>query len=372
MGLFDIFTGGSVKDAANQYIGQLGNLSAAQTAAINAARTQGINALQSGKEGALGALGPAIDTARSDISSAVGPALGALYGGQNLASSALTGAVDPAIAALYGGAGAAAGAWNPVQSAAGGFLQGGTQAGNAVANALGLNGPAGNASAMQQFQAGPGFQYALDQALQQATRGANAVGTGASGNTLQELLRQGTGMGQQAWQQYIQNLTNQQQLLNPLALQGLTSAAGGIANAGLQAGTGAANIYTGTGGRLADLYSGTGKAGAGIYGGAGQSLADLAKIGGLASADIFSNEAAREAGLLGSLANTQVGALGQLGPQYGSAYGAIGAADMAGSKNLWNLGLNLAGLGTGSGLLKFGGPSTAGPGSAYSTAFGLG
>src|SRR5688572_13647828 len=41
---------------------------------------------------------------------------------------------------------------------------------NMYANALGLNGPNGNATAQSAFQAGPGYQFGVDQALQSVQR----------------------------------------------------------------------------------------------------------------------------------------------------------------------------------------------------------
>lgn len=52
------------------------------------------------------------------------------------------------------------------------------------ADAMGLNGAAGNAAAAAAYQASPGYQWSLDQALQSMLRGASAGGMLASGNTL--------------------------------------------------------------------------------------------------------------------------------------------------------------------------------------------
>lgn len=54
---------------------------------------------------------------------------------------------------------------------------------NALGNLLGLNGAAGNASATQQLQNTPGYQFTLDQGTQNALRNQAATGQLASGAT---------------------------------------------------------------------------------------------------------------------------------------------------------------------------------------------
>jgi hypothetical protein len=148
---------------------------------------------------------------------------------------------------------------------------GGANTQQALLDALGINGPEGTARAQSQFSAGPGYQFAFDQAQKAAIGGANAAGMAPSGNTLDALTRLGTNYGNQAWQQYLDNLNRQ------LGLQAQvgTSAAAGKAGAQLTGGTGAANLYGATGSKLADLLSGTGVNAAGITWG-GEELADLA------------------------------------------------------------------------------------------------
>ena len=79
----------------------------------------------------------------------------------------------------------------------------------AYGNALGVNGPQGNAQAVQDFQTSPGYEFALDQANQNIMRNASAtggVGGVMSGGTLNALNTQAVGQANQQWQQYIQNL----------------------------------------------------------------------------------------------------------------------------------------------------------------------
>ncbi|MCW5714870.1 MAG: hypothetical protein KIT43_10200 [Bauldia sp.] len=70
------------------------------------------------------------------------------------------------------------------------------------ANALGLNGAAGNAAAAAAYQASPGYQWSVEQALQAMLRGASAGGMLASGNTLTAATELGHNLANQdfgAW-----------------------------------------------------------------------------------------------------------------------------------------------------------------------------
>jgi hypothetical protein len=154
---------------------------------------------------------------------------------------------------------------------------------DSLADALGLNGPAGSARATAAFQANPGYQF-------QQQQGANAVlanqartGQTASGNTDLALQQQGQNIANQGWNSYIGNL-------QPF-LGAANSAAGGIAGVDTGLGNALNANYTGLGQNLAGLDTATGKAQAGgdMAGynassnliGAGLGLAgDVAKLGG--------------------------------------------------------------------------------------------
>jgi hypothetical protein len=84
--------------------------------------------------------------------------------------------------------------------------QGGQQG---YADATGVNGPQGNQRAVQNFQTGPGYQFALDQGSQNLLRNSSQTGSatpGGSGGLDLALQKQGQGMADQNWQQYISNL----------------------------------------------------------------------------------------------------------------------------------------------------------------------
>jgi hypothetical protein len=74
------------------------------------------------------------------------------------------------------------------------------------ADAMGLNGQDGNARATGAFQAGPGYQFALDQGTQAALRGAAGSGQLASGNTLMALNRYGQGLANQEYGTWLNGL----------------------------------------------------------------------------------------------------------------------------------------------------------------------
>jgi hypothetical protein len=205
------------------------------------------------------------------------------------------------------------------------------------ADALGLNGPEGIARAQASFSAGPGFQFALGQGLEAIGRNANMAGMGAGGNALVEAQRYGQGLAQQEFDKWRQALAQREGMFLPLESSALGNVAQGTAGAALTGGQGAANIYGTTGGRLSDLYSGTGAGAANIYGGAGRSLSDLAAGGGRNAADIYTNTAAREAQLRQGMVGTQAQFAGQLAGPYANTYQQEAAAELGGSKNLWNL-----------------------------------
>lgn len=98
----------------------------------------------------------------------------------------------------------------------------------AYADATGANGAAGNTRALANFQQGPGYQYNVDQMLQNVLRGQEATGQAASGATNSDILTQAHGLANQGWQQYISNLS-------PF-LNTSNSAAQGIAAANTNAG----------------------------------------------------------------------------------------------------------------------------------------
>jgi hypothetical protein len=99
------------------------------------------------------------------------------------------------------------------------YAQSGQAANTMYSNALGLNGADGNTAATSAFQAGPGYQFALDQGTQAALRGASAGGMLNSGNTLTALAGFGQGLANQEYGGWLDRLAGQ-------SAQGLQAASG--------------------------------------------------------------------------------------------------------------------------------------------------
>lgn len=80
---------------------------------------------------------------------------------------------------------------------------------NLYLDSLGINGPQGNQRATESFQAGPGFQFAQDNALNALDRRYASRGMLASGNNTLDTLKTAMGMGNQEygnWQNRLQGL----------------------------------------------------------------------------------------------------------------------------------------------------------------------
>jgi hypothetical protein len=76
----------------------------------------------------------------------------------------------------------------------------------ALNNALGVNGPAGNAAATAAFTNNPGYQFAKQQGIDAIDANAAKTGQLASGNTNLDIDKFTTGLAGQTYQNYVQNL----------------------------------------------------------------------------------------------------------------------------------------------------------------------
>lgn len=99
------------------------------------------------------------------------------------------------------------------------YTQTGTNANTMYANALGLNGAAGNTAATGAFQTSPGYNFALQQGAQALDRSAAGAGNFGSGNAAVALQNYGQGMANQQYGNWLSNLQG-------LGAQGLTAATG--------------------------------------------------------------------------------------------------------------------------------------------------
>jgi hypothetical protein len=129
--------------------------------------------------------------------------------------------IDTGEAKSAGALDSAIGAYQP-------WVNTGTAANTMYANANGLNGAEGNAAATDAFQAGPGYQFAMDQGTQAALRGASAAGMLNSGNTLTALEGYGQGLANQEFGSWLDRL-------NGTSTQGLQAAGGQAAGYGAKA-----------------------------------------------------------------------------------------------------------------------------------------
>jgi len=81
-----------------------------------------------------------------------------------------------------------------------------TKGADLYADALGLNGPEGQARARASFQKSPGFDFALGEANNLAERRAAARGGLAGGNVIDETTRLATGLAQQDYGNWLGRL----------------------------------------------------------------------------------------------------------------------------------------------------------------------
>lgn len=102
------------------------------------------------------------------------------------------------------------------------YQEAGQQGMQTYLGSLGLGGEDGREQAVNAFQTGPGYEFAMDQGEQAALRAASAGGMLASGNTLMALNRFGQGLANQEY-------GNWQDRLAGLGQQGM-QASGAMAN----------------------------------------------------------------------------------------------------------------------------------------------
>lgn len=96
------------------------------------------------------------------------------------------------------------------------YLKTGAGASSAYSDALGLNGPEGNARSVAAFRTAPGYGFAVDEANNAVMRNASQLGMLGSGNTMDAIRARTQGMADQQYQTYLDNLFR-------LSGQGLTA-----------------------------------------------------------------------------------------------------------------------------------------------------
>lgn len=323
MGIFDIFTGDPMKEAAEnqrQYLSGLsdkissGNLSTRDLAAgyLNQGYGQGQGSLGTGYGASTGAVMSGADQAQRYLQQGTGGALAQLAQGR---------------ADLQG----AQGAYQPLSDLAGQYGKGA----GLYANALGINGPEGSAAARAAFQEAPGTEYVRNQGIDALSRKANASGQLVGGNADRDAQNYAANLANQGYNAWLGQLSP----YNAMQLQATQGAAQGQANAGQQL----ANLDV-TG---ANLLQQTGQNQAGVASGQGTTLANLAQqyYGNLAGSQANQGTAlANNANAANQATNQAYQAFAQ---PYANTYKQEGEAEMAGSQNLWGMGLNLAKLAAG-------------------------
>jgi hypothetical protein len=96
----------------------------------------------------------------------------------------------------------AIGAYAPLATLGAGY----NKAGSLYNDALGVNGPQGNAAATSAFQAGPGYGFAFDQGMDALNRRRSAGGMLNSGNADIDAIKFGQGTANQEYQNWLANL----------------------------------------------------------------------------------------------------------------------------------------------------------------------
>jgi hypothetical protein len=140
------------------------------------------------------------------------------------------------------------------------YREAGQQALGAYEGTLGLTGGRGQQTALDRFKASPGYQYAVNQAMQGVRRAEAGRGLGGSGAEEAELQRRAEGLASQEYGQYQNRLAS-------------------LAGSGQQVAGQAAQLAYGTGGTLANLGQRYSAQQAAALGQMGQSAAE-AKMAG--------------------------------------------------------------------------------------------
>jgi len=272
MGLLDALTGNASKTATKNATATLGNAASAAATGIYQGRDLANGVLES----AMGSIADGAGLARGDLSTGATNATG-----------------------LLGQAGAV---YDPL-------VTGGGAAYSRLLDATGANGAEGSDRATAAFRAAPGYEYARDEALGAVQRAAGARGDLAGGNTTVDLLKASTGLADQSYQQYVNNLSG---LMGgyTTGLAGQAGALTGQAGVAGNLGSALAGVDTGAAGARAGLQStiagnnynaGTAVAGQGTA--IAGSIADTLQKGAQAQNQASANVLGLGSNLIGGISN---------------------------------------------------------------------
>lgn len=332
----NIFGGGAEREAANN------NRAAYSQYGIGAN-----NILGAGLQNSIGSL----QNANTAASGYLGQNTG-LYGDlRNAGTGILDRGRADSLAALNSGANAASAAYDPLATLAGEYGRGRSL----YQDSLGINGAAGNANAVNSFQAGPGYQWQLDQGNQAINRRRAAAGMLDSGNADVDALRFGQGLANQTYGSWQDRLAG---FVNP-ELQATSAVASGRAGIASGLGQNSANIIgQDTLSRLG-LEQGVTQGQAGVN----TAQANNAVALGNSLAGLNTQDAQNRVGVLGNQTTGNV-----------SANNLQAQGEAQGSRNLLNAGLGLASLVAGmpGGVPGMGGGGTGSTAGSFGNLFGGG
>jgi hypothetical protein len=327
----NLFGGGAEREAADRNRAQLGQYT-----------TDSLGTLTRGVDRAEDAFRTGANSANSYLTGNYG-----LYGDQRGAGTAI---LDRGRADSLASLDADRGYYDPLAGL-------GAKYGDATSlylDSIGVKGAEGNARAQNAFQAGPGYQFALDQGVNALNRRRAAAGMLNSGNADVDALTYGTGLANQTygdWQNRLQ----------------------GFVNPELTATSGAATGRAGIGTNIANMIGADTAARLGLEQGItqGQAGANAARAAndvalGNALLGLYTTDATNRVGVFGNNVSGQMAANNQ------QAQG-----EAQGSRNLLNAGMSLASLAAGGmggpmGAGMFGAGGAFGNGGAFGSLFGGG
>lgn len=233
-------------------------------------------------------------------------------------------------------------------------------------DSLGVNGAAGNANAVSSFQAGPGYQFQLDQGNDAINRRRASAGMLNSGNADIDALKFGQGLANQEygnWQNRLQGFVAPETALaqstsnlyqsdaaNRLGLAGTVAGGLGATN------TAMANNAGAYGNAVSGLYGTNAANQVGVAGNVATGQAGV-------NSGIAGNQAALgagQAGLYTQNASDLTNLAGSVTSGNAQANTQQGQAETAGARNLLGVGMSLASLAAGGAGGGFGGLMGAG------------
>ena len=221
--------------------------------------------------------------------------------GQGYLDTGMTGSKDALNSAL--------GAYAPLSALATKYGQGTDM----YLNSLGLNGAAGNTAATNAFQAGPGYQFQMDQGLDAINRQRAAAGMLGSGNAGIDAMTYGQGLANQAYTGWQNNLS-------------------GLNNNALTATSGAATGQAGVDTNLANLYQQNAANQVALQGGVTSGLASANNTQAAGEAAGAKNLLGAGLSLAGMVAGGPIG--GALAGGLGSMLNSSGAGSSLGSMGI--------------------------------------